>query len=45
MAIIELVDRDTQAKKVDVKKKITEPTKANEEIASKEPEKKPKTKK
>jgi len=45
MAIIELVDRDTQAKKVDVKKKSTEPAKNTETPALKEPEKKAKTKK
>ena len=46
MAIIELVDRDIKAKKVDIKKKITEPTKGEsvdrQEVA---PTKKDKTKK
>ena len=45
MAVIELVDRDVQAKKVDVKKKTAEPTKVTQDSTSKEPEKKAKTKK
>tara|TARA_B110000263_G_C15262719_1_gene489624 strand:+ start:7 stop:474 length:468 start_codon:yes stop_codon:yes gene_type:complete len=36
MAIIELVDRDIKAKKVDVKKKVTEPTKG-ESVEKQEP--------
>jgi large subunit ribosomal protein L17 len=45
MAVIELVDRDVQAKKVDVKKKTAVPTKVTQDPTSKEPEKKAKTKK
>ena len=45
MAIIELVDRDIQAKKVDVKKKTQEVEKTQPETKSKENEKKTKSKK
>ena len=45
MAIIELVDRDVEAKKVDIKKKITEPTKENLAEKQKPAEKKTKLKK
>ena len=45
MAIIELVDRDIQAKKVDVKKKTEESSKKSTEITSKSVEKKTKSKK
>ena len=45
MAIIELVDRDSNAKKVDVKKKPTESTKTSSETKSIETEKKIKSKK
>ena len=45
MAIIELVDKDTQAKKVDVKKKIEAPTKESQELKTKDKEKKIKSKK
>ena len=45
MAIIELVDRDVQAKKVDVKKKSEEKTKTATETKSKSTEKKVKSKK
>ena len=45
MAIIELIDRDVNAKKVDVKKKKTETVNQPAEIKSKEPEKKAKAKK
>ena len=45
MAIIELVDKDPQAKKVDVKKKIEAPTKESQELKIKDKEKKIKSKK
>ena len=45
MAIIELVDRDVQAKKIDIKKKTEEKTKTPIEAKSKDSEKKIKTKK
>ena len=45
MAIIELVDRDFQAKKVDVKKKIEVPKKESQETKPKDKEKKAKSKK
>ena len=45
MAIIELVDRDVQAKKVDIKKKVENPEKAQTEEKIKPVEKKSKTKK
>ena len=45
MAIIELVDRDIQAKKIDIKEKKEETTKAQTETKSKPPVKKNKTKK
>ena len=45
MAIIELVDRDLQAKKVDIKKKDETPTKDQQESKTKETEKKIKSKK
>ena len=45
MAIIELVDRDVDAKRVDIKKKKTETVNQPAEIKSKEPEKKAKAKK
>ena len=45
MAIIELVDRDTEAKKVDIKKKTEEKDKKPEENKTKTPEKKTKSKK
>jgi len=45
MAIIELVDKDPEAKKVDVKKKAETPKKAQEEPKIKEKEKKTKSKK
>ena len=45
MAIIELVDRDIQAKKVDIKKKITTPTESKEESKTTTSEKKTKSKK
>ena len=45
MAIIELVDRDVEAKKVDIKKKITEPTKENLAEKQKPAEEKTKLKK
>ena len=45
MAIIELVDRDVQAKKVDVKKKIDDTAKQPTKPKTKEAEKKIKTKK
>ena len=45
MAIIELVDRDLQAKKVDVKKKIEVPKKESQETKPKDKEKKAKSKK
>ena len=45
MAIIELVDRDIQAKKVDIKKKTEESSKKSTEITSKSVEKKTKSKK
>ena len=45
MAIIELVDKDPQAKKVDVKKKIETPTKESQELKTKDKEKKIKSKK
>jgi len=45
MAIIELVDKDPQAKKVDVKKKIETPTKESQELKIKDKEKKIKSKK
>ena len=45
MAIIELIDRDVQAKKVDIKVKSKESTKEALPPKTKEPEKKAKTKK
>ena len=45
MAIIELVDKDPQAKKVDVKKKVETPTKESQELKTKDKEKKIKSKK
>ena len=45
MAVIELVDRDIQAKKIDVKKKIEDTTKQPEENKLKDKEKKSKPKK
>jgi len=45
MAIIELVDRDVQAKKIDIKKKTEEKSKTPIEVKSKDSEKKIKTKK
>ena len=45
MAIIELVDRDIQSKKVDIKKKLKETTKSAPESESKETDKKSKSKK
>ena len=45
MAIIELVDRDIQAKKIDVKKKIESTEKKSEEVIPKDKEKKAKSKK
>ena len=45
MAIIELVDRDVQAKKIDIKKKTEEKSKTPIETKSKDSEKKIKTKK
>ncbi len=45
MAVIELVDRDIQAKKVDIKKKVQEPEKDAPVSSKKVPEKKIKSKK
>ncbi len=45
MAVIELVDRDVKAKKVDIKKKPEEITKSTEELKSKDINKKTKSKK
>ena len=45
MAIIELVDRDPQAKKIDIKKKVETLTKDQQESKTKETEKKTKSKK
>ena len=45
MAIIELVDRDIQAKKVDVKKKISQTSKSPDDKKSKDVEKKAKSSK
>ena len=45
MAIIELVDRDVQAKKIDIKKKTEEKSKTPIESKSKDTENKIKTKK
>ena len=45
MAIIELVDRDTQAKKIDVKKKPEETEKKTSDLKTKAPEGKTKSKK
>ena len=45
MAVIELVDRDLQAKKVDIKKKTEASTQKSTESESKDTEKKPKSKK
>ena len=45
MAIIELVDRDVEAKKVDIKKKPQETTKPTQESKSVEADKKTKSKK
>ena len=45
MAIIELVDRDVEAKKVDVKKKVTDKTKVTEDQNKKEIKKEVKSKK
>ena len=44
MAIVELIDRDVQAKKIDIPKKIEAKTKTTPETQSKSVEKKPKTK-
>ena len=45
MAIIELVDRDKEAKKVDVKKKVDEKAKISPDSKPKDPITKPKSKK
>ena len=45
MAVIELVDRDVQAKKVDIKKKTEVSSKKSTESESKDTEKKAKSKK
>ena len=45
MAIIELIDRDVQAKKVDIKKKTEETSKAETQSKTKDIEKKTKSKK
>ena len=45
MAIIELIDRDIEAKKVDIKKKPQETTKPTQESKSAETDKKTKSKK
>ncbi len=45
MAVIELVDRDLQAKKIDIKKKVEETTKTKIESKSKVTEQKTKSKK
>ena len=45
MAIIELVDRDIQAKKIDIKKKVKSPTKESQEPQLEDKEKKDKSKK
>ena len=45
MAIIELVDRDVQAKKIDIKKKPEDATKTSDKLESKDKEKKTKSKK
>ena len=45
MAVIELVDRDPQAKKIDVKKKVEEVSKTKTEAKAKDSEKKTKPKK
>ena len=45
IAVIELVDRDVQAKKVDIKKKTEVSSKKSTESESKDTEKKPKSKK
>tara|TARA_B100001123_G_C15192257_1_gene979863 strand:+ start:176 stop:640 length:465 start_codon:yes stop_codon:yes gene_type:complete len=45
MAIIELVDRDVQAKKIDIKKKPEDATKTSDKPESKDKEKKTKSKK
>ena len=45
MAVIELVDRDVQAKKIDIKKKPQETSKATAEPKNKDTEKKTKSKK
>ena len=45
MAVIELVDRDPQAKKIDIKKKVEETTKTKTESKSKATEQKAKSKK
>ena len=45
MAIIELVDKDPQAKRVDVKKKVETPTKETRELKTKDKETKIKSKK
>ena len=45
MAVIELVDRDIQAKKIDVKKKVEPTEKASPDLKSKDSDKKIKTKK
>ena len=45
MAIIELVDRDVEAKKIDIKKKKQEPTKNKEDIKPEISSKKTKPKK
>ena len=45
MAIIELVDKDPQAKKIDMKKKVVSPTEKSQELKKKDSEKKIKSKK
>ena len=45
MAVIELIDRDVQAKKLDIKKKTEEKTKTPIETKSKDTEKKIKARK
>lgn len=45
MAVIELVDKNPQAKKIDIKKKVEAPTKESQEQKTKDTEKKTKSKK
>ena len=45
MAVIELVDRDMQAKKIDIKKKVKDPDKSETKSITTKPEKKEKSKK